>query len=186
MGFPGAVAGAVALAAVAAGALRVAREHPLVPLWLLATLAAQVAPLMILRPQPFAPEGLARYCAHLLPFLLGLAAAAVPLARPGSRPWREAVAMLLVAGLLTAHLGERRYAVRADQASNVRPAILFVPPRLPPGVAAEVPPFYEELARMPEGALVEAPFLPTFPLYDVYQRVHGREVYTAGSAGGRA
>ena len=171
----------VSLAAALLGSVRLFFMYPVATAWGVATILLQVGAVVAFRPDLFTAWMLLRYCAHLLPLFYLLVAAGLtpPAALAHPRRWHLAAAVGLVSVLALYHGCERHYALGRDQATNVHPTLQFVPRRLPDSFAAEiVPPFYTTLlATLEDGPLLEAPLIPTFPLYDLYQRVHGREVY---------
>jgi hypothetical protein len=172
----------------ALGAVRAWRANPRLTGWFLATLGVQVGALLVARPGTSqVPFVFLRYCAHLSPGLFAVLAYGVsPPSRwiggPKTPRWAAPlVALALVAMLAAANGGAGRYPVAGDAPAAAHPLLLFAPTsRESPLLRALVPRFYTEvLPDWSPGPLVEVPLLPTFPVYELYQRVHGREVYVA-------
>jgi hypothetical protein len=172
----------------ALGAVRAWQANPRLTGWFLATLGVQVGALLVARPGTSqVPFVFLRYCAHLSPGLFAVLAYGVsPPSRwiegPKTPRWAAPlVALALVAMLAVANGSAGRYPVAGDPPTAAHPLLLFAPTsRESPLLRALVPRFYTEvLPDGPPGPLVEVPLLPTFPVYELYQRVHGREVYVA-------
>ncbi len=134
-----------------------------------------------------------RYLAHLIPFLLAFTA--VPLAwlldvicRKVNRPFLGyPVAASLAVLLFTAHVRAGRYGTLRGSAYRSHPFMAFLPRDLRTGGIMDAQPaFYSRLKQdLPAGALIEAPLSIIFPIYGIYQREHGRDVYTGTLASGR-
>lgn len=170
------------------GAARLARTHALASAWFVATLGAQLGGLFYTRPLGVEICWLfLRYAVHVLPFLLVALVIAVS---PPSR-WlgrRQTVAVVAASAVVLSYAASHAVAGRYGLASGAyanHPMAMFVPKRLSEAARALLPTFYTEvLPTLPAGALIEAPFISSFPLYGIYQRVHGREVYS-GALGPR-
>jgi len=156
----------------ALGAVRAWQANPRLTGWFLATLGVQVGALLVVRPGTSqVPFVFLRYCAHLSPGLFAILAYGVsPPSRwiggPKTPRWAAPlVALALVAMLAAANGSAGRYAVAGGAPGAAHPLLLFTPTsRESPLLRALVPRFS---------------LLPTFPVYELYQRVHGREVYVA-------
>jgi hypothetical protein len=154
---------------------------------IVAMLGVQMSTILIIHPtHAETPWVWFRYIAHLIPFLLLLSTLPVAwaieviggrLGRPELAGW---VAAGLALGFLGLHLGSHRYPVSPYAAFAPHPYMAYTP-RDPAdrGLLDSTSDFYRQLAEADEtGALVEVPMSIGFPTYGIYQKVHGRRVYS--------
>jgi len=173
----------------AAGAVMLGRRYPVETGFLTAALLAQTGAIFIARSYGSEyPPIMIRYVVHLVPFILLLpivaAAGALRALARGLAPGMVAVAVSSAAALAYGawNVQARHYVLDPASTYSVYPFFLFAPRNLQDSAIGRLPftPVYTLLReKLPEGALIEAPTSPLFPLYGLYQHLHHRHVIEA-------
>ncbi|MBK7775538.1 MAG: hypothetical protein IPL19_00735 [Sandaracinaceae bacterium] len=125
-----------------------------------------------------------RYHVQVLPFGFLLLAGTLAWFDEALRGrWTKASSVVAASGVLAVFVHALvgwGYSIRETDAYNANPIMAYLDPE-DPELRAIVPPFYSEvLPSLPAGVVVEAPVIFPFPVYGLYQRVHGRHVRMAG------
>ncbi len=192
---PVAIPAVIWLALASIGAASLYRRYRLETIWIILLLASQTLALHIAQPNLLEiPWVWLRYQVHLLPvFLLLCAAGLLTVLRLACTSSKYFTGIqFVITGLLLLFCAHQvachRYGVRPDESFNAHPMAVYLP-NIASSNTTIVPPsnFYRRiLDEFAPDYLVEAPMLFTFPLYGLYQPIHGRPLRTAGLGSGYA
>ena len=175
---------------VCVGFIGLFRKHRIEAVLLLILLLVQISAIQISQPLLVEiPWVWTRYWIHLFPLLLvglllGLRDLTPTFPR---RHWFKQIAVVLLLCVYGAwHAVNGHYAIGQEKSYPNHPMLLMMPPQK--RVLEDIAPaaaFYQRVIRpLADVRIIESPRVYTFPLYDLYSRLHGKRVYTAGMGEG--
>ena len=172
--------------AIVIGTISLYRRYPAEILCIASIFTIQILALFLIQPVGMEiPWVWFRYLAHLHSFLIifiacGIAYIFKYLITEYSKLYIYLISVGACIFFFVWHITCNSYSINKFDSYNKHPIILFMEKDFYNSDLHELisPFYYKTLKDLPEGDLIEAPMLIIFPLYEIYQHLHGRKFYS--------